>query len=254
VRRGVILFGLEFGSTRWACIPYCEFLRQAGFDIFSFEFRSHGQSAVQPGYEPLPWVTDFELADFRAALAYLRGRPDADARGVGLFGLSKGGTAGLSAAADDPYIRCFVTDGVYATHLTMKAYMSQWLPIYKKSFLLRKFVPWWYYGRIASKALALIQQQRGCRYAHLERAMPRLGARALLMIHGGADTYIKPEMARALFDTVRGPKEFWLVDGAKHNQAIHVANGEYQQRVLAFFQRHLAADSPTTATTITSSS
>jgi fermentation-respiration switch protein FrsA (DUF1100 family) len=68
--------------------------------------------------------------------------------------------------------------------------------------------------------------------------MPR---RPLLMIHGGADTYIKPEMARALYELAPGPKEFWLVEGAKHNQALQLAPEEYHQRVLAFFNRHLAA-------------
>src|SRR5207237_2420054 len=41
-RRGVILFGLEFGSNRWACVSYCEQLLANGFDIFTFEFRSQG--------------------------------------------------------------------------------------------------------------------------------------------------------------------------------------------------------------------
>ena len=57
-----------------------------------------------------------------------------------------------------------------------------------------------------------------------------------LMIHGGGDTYIKPEMAQALFDRAGKPKEFWLVEGAKHNQALHVAGDEYQRRVLEFFK------------------
>jgi hypothetical protein len=60
------------------------------------------------------------------------------------------------------------------------------------------------------------------------------------MIHGEADTYIKPEMARMLFDRAGPPKEFWLVEGAKHNQAIQVATEEYQRRVLDFFEKHLA--------------
>jgi hypothetical protein len=59
------------------------------------------------------------------------------------------------------------------------------------------------------------------------------------MIHGGADTYIKPEMAKALFRLAKEPKEFWLVDGAKHNQAINVATEDYRQRVLDFFLNHL---------------
>ncbi len=66
------------------------------------------------------------------------------------------------------------------------------------------------------------------------------------MIHGGADTYIKPEMARALFGYAGRPKELWLVEGAKHNQALHTAGDEYRRRVLEFFDNHLAqkADSP----------
>src|ERR1035438_3082835 len=43
-RKGVLLFGLEFGSNRWACVPYCEFLRAAGYDIFTFETRGQGSS------------------------------------------------------------------------------------------------------------------------------------------------------------------------------------------------------------------
>ena len=31
-RRGVILFGLEFGSNRWACVSYCDRLLTSGYD------------------------------------------------------------------------------------------------------------------------------------------------------------------------------------------------------------------------------
>src|SRR5205823_6927446 len=55
-RQGVILFGLEFGSNRWACVPYCDFLLANGFDIFACEFRGQGDSDCQPGYDPLQWV------------------------------------------------------------------------------------------------------------------------------------------------------------------------------------------------------
>ena len=53
--------------------------------------------------------------------------------------------------------------------------------------------------------------------------MRKLAPRPLLMIHGGGDTYIKPEMALALFSKARSPKDYWLVEGAKHNQALAVA-------------------------------
>lgn len=244
-RKGVIMFGLEFGSTRWSCVPYCEFLRERGYDIFAFESRGQGESESQPGYEPLHWVTDFEVEDSRAALDYLKSRPDADPRGVGFFGISKGGGAGLFAAALNPYVRCCVTDGAFATHTTMVPYMQKWVLIYCHSALIVKALPFWYYGIAANMALTRIQKSRGCHFPHLEDIINRLSPRPWLAIHGGGDTYIKPEMARKLFEYAAEPKELWLVERAKHNQVLNTAGEEYKRRVLAFFDEHLAAKSKT---------
>ena len=245
-RQGVILFGLEFGSHVWSCLPYCETLLSNGFDVFAFEPRSQGESEHQPGYETLQWVTDFEVKDFRTALAYLRARPDADARGVGLFGISKGGSAGLLAAARDPYVRCFVTDGIFATYSTMIPYMRKWIRIYSDRYWIQVLLPTLFYGLVGRTALYRISRQRGCRFPHLERAIAKLSGRPLFMIHGGGDTYIKPEMARVLFERAGAPKEFWLVEGAKHNQGLQVAGEEYHKRVLSFFLTNLAAAPPAT--------
>jgi uncharacterized protein len=242
-RLGVILFGLEFGSNRWACVPYTHFLRAAGFDIFSFEPRSQGESDPQPNYEPLQWVTDYEVSDFGTALKYLKARPDADPAGIGFFGISKGGSAGVIAAARDPHVRCFVTDGIFATHTTMLPYMRKWVSIYSDRLWIQWLLPNWMYGLFARACLERVGKERGMRFPHLENALPRLAPRPLLMIHGGADTYIKPAMSKVLFERAGEPREFWLVEGAKHNQALQVANGEYQQRILAFFQQHLAGGS-----------
>ncbi len=65
-RRGVILFGLEFGSNCWACRSYCEHLVESGFDVFAFESRNQGSSDAMPGYEPLQWVTDLRGARHRS--------------------------------------------------------------------------------------------------------------------------------------------------------------------------------------------
>jgi hypothetical protein len=62
------------------------------------------------------------------------------------------------------------------------------------------------------------------------------------MIHGENDNYIKPAMARALFRCAGQPKEFWLVEGAKHNQALQLIGEEYRGRVLRFFEQNLATD------------
>jgi pimeloyl-ACP methyl ester carboxylesterase len=238
-RRGVLLFGLEFGSNRWACVPYCESLLRSGYDVFALETRGQGDSDRMPGYDPLQWVTDYEIRDMAAALAYLKGRPDADPRGIGFFGISKGGGAGVFAAARDPYVRCCVTDGIFAVYTTLVPYMRHWFRIYNEHYVRQAMFPSWYYGKLGMIGLGWIEAERHCRFPHLEPALRRL-RRPLLMIHGAADTYIKADMARALFDVAGPPKEFWLVPEAKHNQAFHQAGDEYRRRVLEFFDRHLA--------------
>jgi uncharacterized protein len=239
-RRGVLLFGLEFGSNRWSCRSYVEHLVEAGFDVFAFESRNQGDSDALPGYDPLQWVTDYEVQDARAALAYLKARPDADPRGVGFFGISKGAGAGLLAAAADPYVRCFVTDGMFATYTTVVPYMRQWFRIYNQRYAFHGLLPSWYYGIVGLAGLRQIGRERRCHFPHLERALPKLAPRPLLMIHGEFDNYIRREMAEALFACARMPKEFWLVPGAKHNGALSVCGDEYRQRVLTFFEQHLA--------------
>jgi pimeloyl-ACP methyl ester carboxylesterase len=238
-RQGVILFGIEFGSNCWSCLPYCDHLLANGFDVFAFEPRNQGDSDCKPGYEPLQWITTDEVSDCQAALAYLKQRPDADPAGVGFFGISKGGGAGLLAAARARYVRCFVTDGIFATYSTMVPYMRKWIKIYSDRRWLQVWMPTWFYGLVGRTGLRRIARERSCRFPYLERAIARLSPRPLLMIHGGADTYIKPEMAEALYERAGVPKEFWLVEGAKHNQALQVAGDEYRQRVLDFFQTHL---------------
>jgi pimeloyl-ACP methyl ester carboxylesterase len=238
-RRGVIFFGLEFGSNRWGCLPYCEFLLEDGYDVFAFESRGQGDSDSQPDYEPSQWVTHYEVRDVKAALAYLRGRPDAVPSGIGFFGISKGGSAGLIASIDEPYVQCFVTDGIFATRSTMVPYMRRWVSIVSSKLWIQKLLPSWYYGIIADTGLRRMTRDRGCQFPHLERALSRLSRRPLFMIHGGADTYITPSMARKLFRHARTPKELWIVEGAKHNQALRTAGEEYPRRILEFFHQHL---------------
>jgi dipeptidyl aminopeptidase/acylaminoacyl peptidase len=240
-RKGVVLFGGEFGSNRWAAVGYCAALVEAGYDVFAYEPRNQGESDRDPTYNPLQWVTDRDVADYQAALAYLKGRPDAPAGGVGLFGISKGGSTGLMAAAADPWVRCVATDGAYATYTTMLPYMRRWVAIYSPNKRIQAALPDWVYGRVGKAATAKVSAMRGVRFPSGERAFRRFRG-PLLMVHGGADAYIKPAMAETLFGLARSrAKELWVVPGAKHNQAAQVAADEYNRRLVGFFDEHLAA-------------
>jgi pimeloyl-ACP methyl ester carboxylesterase len=247
-RKGVILFGLEFGSNRWSCRQYCEKLIDSGYDVFAVEFRNQGDSEKDPNYEPLQWVTDRDLADLRAAIKYLLARPDADPKGIGVFGISKGGSTGMLAAASEPLIRCLVTDGAYGTHTTMVPYLKRWIQIYSDRKLLQRVLPTWFYGIVGMAGAKKVARNRGVNYPSIEKAVARLN-RPLLMIHGEADTYIKPEMAKALYERARGSKEIWVVPKAKHNQAITIAADDYHSRLVSFFDANLASAGPPPAGT-----
>lgn len=238
-RRGVILFGLEFGSNRWAAGPCVDYLQASGFDIFTYEPRNQGESDHQPDFEPLQWVTDREVGDCRTAIEYLKSRPDADPNGIGLYGFSKGANAGLIVAADDPFIRCAVTDGAFGHHTVMVPYMRVWFSIYDAQRPMHGLVGAWFFGLVARRAVQALEHERGDRFPNVEFAVKKLSPRPLLMIHGAADTYIKPVMAQALFSHAGQPKEIWIVEGAKHNQALQTSGDEYRQKVTEFFQKHL---------------
>ena len=237
-RKGVILFGIEYGSDRWSCRPYCDPLVLAGYDVFAYEPRNQGKSDTIPGYEPLQWITEHEVADARAALRYLKSRTDADAKGVGLFGVSKGANVGLALMTESDAIRCAVTDGAFGLRSVMVPYMRHWIRIYNKNFLAHGLMPAWFYAHMAMIGVRRVERQRHIRFYHLEKRAGRI-SRPWLMIHGAADSYIKPEMARALFRRAIGPKELWEVPAARHNQSLALAGEEYARRVFAFFDQYL---------------
>ena len=236
-RAGVVVFCHEFLGDRWSFQPYTDGLRDLGFDLFTFDFRNHGTSATEPGHEPLQWVSDREVRDLGAALAYLRSRPDRDPAGVGLFGISRGGGTALCVAADDPTVWGVVTDGAFPTRGTMLAYIRRWAEIFVASQMIRRFMPVWAYALLGWIGRTRCAWRLRRRFLNVERAAARLSPRPWLMIHGEKDAYIGPEIARELFAHARDPKESWIVPGAKHNRCREVEPDAYRERITAFFRR-----------------
>jgi pimeloyl-ACP methyl ester carboxylesterase len=234
---GLIVYCHEFLSDRWSFQPYVDHLRDLGYDLFTFDFRNHGASEAEPGYEPTQWTSDREVSDLRAALSYLRTRPDHDPAGFGLFGVSRGGTTALVAAAAENDVWGVVTDGAFPTHGTMVPYIVRWTEIYVKSPFLRRLVPGWLNTMLSWNARRYAERRLNCRFPSVEAAAARLGPRPWLMIHGQCDGYITPEIARGLFERGKTPRELWLVPDAGHNACRESDPAEYEARLWDFFDR-----------------
>jgi pimeloyl-ACP methyl ester carboxylesterase len=234
---GLIVYCHEYLSDRWSFRPYVDGLRDIGFDIFTFDFRNHGSSETEADYSPIQWATDREVRDLKGALRYLRTRADRDPAGMGVFGVSRGGTAAVLAAADEPDIWGVVTDGAFPTSGTMLPYILRWAEIYVQNPLVRRAVPTWVYRLLGWSGRRRTERVLKCRFPSVERAAARISPRPWLLVHGQADTYISPEIAMGLYNHGKDPKEVWLVAGAKHNRCLARDPGRYAARISDFFER-----------------
>ncbi len=143
----------------------------------------------------------------------------------------------MIAAADEPDVWGIVTDGAFPTRLMTVTYMVRWSEIFVRSQLLLSVVPIWFYYVLAWVGRVRSERRHNCCFLEVETAVKRLGPRPWLMIHGERDAYIGPEIARALFECGRGPKEFWLVPEAKHNRCREREPDAYMARILGFLDR-----------------
>ncbi len=250
-RTGVIVFCHEFLGDRWSALPYADCLRDLGFDLFSFDFRNHGESDREVGHDPLQWVSDREAKDLNAALQYLRSRPDHDEAGFGLFGISRGGGTAMAVAADTTDVWGVVTDGAFPTDGTMLAYILRWAEIFVTRVRLWKLLPTILYAGLGRAARIRAEWGLDRQFLSIERAVTRLAPRPLLMIHGERDSYISPQIARALFDRASEPKELWVVPRAKHNGGREMDPDAYRERVAVFFHRWAPRRLPSQAATET---
>jgi uncharacterized protein len=234
---GVIVYCHEYLSDRWSYQPYVDHLRDLGFDLFTFDFRNHGESQSEPGYGPMQWTTDREVRDLRAALTALRLRPSRDPAGFGLFGVSRGGTTALVAAANEPDVWGVITDGAFPTHGTMLPYMKRWCDLCVPNPVLRNLLPSWIFSMVARTGRWHTERRLKCRFPSVETAAGKLAPRPWLMIHGESDSYISPEVAQGLYERGKKHKELWLVKDAKHNRCRETDPDGYMARVVSFLER-----------------
>jgi pimeloyl-ACP methyl ester carboxylesterase len=240
--RGLVIFCPELGGNHWQAPTYCGGLLDSGFDVLSFDFRSQGESDPIPNYEPIHWLTEYEVEDVLTVIAYSRSRSDLAGLPVGLLGISRGGGAALSAAARCRDVACIACEGAFATESMSLHYTLRWAALYAPDWLLR-FVPVWHLRTSLRLVHRVSAWRRNCRYVHLESELPRLSQIPVLMVAGQRDTYVHADVTRNLCAIIPSPaKDFWIVEGAKHNMGRQVAPEEYDRRLVQLFS-HLQVDS-----------
>jgi len=234
-----IIFCHEYGSNLNSAARYQDFLLSAGFNVFAFDFRGHGQSATSNGYVPKQWLTTFEVADLEAAVRHIQGRPDVDPGRIGLFGLSMGACSCLCVGGRHEGIKAVVAEGTFATRQILIEGMKRWISIYAIFPVIHPWLPEWFFTWLCRVAMRRAEKQLRCRFVAVEEHIARLSPKPLYMIHGEKDSYVSVAHAQRIFDAAKEPKEFWVVPSARHNEGVRMAGEEYERRVTEFFHRHL---------------
>lgn len=242
-RKGVIAFCHELTGERACAVKYAHDLCQRGFDVLTFDFRNHGTSDSLQGYKPMPWLTRFELDDVRAAIDYLSSRPDADPRGIGLFGISRGGSAAICAAAGDERVRAIVTDGAFPTEAMQIHYMRRYAGIYTPMTMLLSHLPDWMLRVVGKWAQWIIARQRRCGFVNVEQSARRV-TQPVLMIHGADDSFVPLDVVHTLYACLPAKTRLWVVPGARHNSAIVTERKKYEKRIARFFCNHFDTSRP----------
>ena len=233
--RGLVLFCHELGGSRWSAMSYCEGLFDAGYEVLSFDFRNHGTSEKPAGYEPLHWLTEFEVFDMRAVLKLIRSWDDLRSQPLGVFGISRGGAAAIAAAGCDKNVRCVACESAYSTRTMMSLFSKRWVSLLVPQWMAG-WVPAWHIEVSLSGGRWYSELKRKCRYVHLERHLPALRNRPVLLISGVQDNYVRPEIAQSLYEGLgEESAELWMVPKARHNGARQTDPEGYDRRLIEFF-------------------
>lgn len=242
-RMGMVVFAHEFGAIGSSCLRYCGPLLEAGYDLFTFDFRGHGASPAEPGYRPRQWPSDREQSDLEGALAFIGSWLERHGRRreVGLFGISRGAGAAILASVGVEDVRAIVTDGVFSSDSIFEFLIKRFASIFVRirtdienhPATIWRFLRWLLFREC--------YRRFRCRFPSVRKAALRLGGKPVLLIHGEKDTAVPYSQSQTLSGLLRGASYLWIVPGAKHNQAVAVAPDEYGRRVAGFFDEHLAA-------------
>ena len=236
--RGLVLFMPELHGRHWMSRRYCEALLNEGLVVFSFDFRSQGDSDPQPGYQPIHWMTEFEMTDVAAAMEFIEADARLNTLPIMAFGVSRGGVAALLAGCRYPRIRAVIADSAFGTMSMIRFFVDRFVRHVIPGWVFR-LLPMWHVEVTLKNAVALSEVRRGVKYVHLEQEAAGLESSSVLLISGSRDSYVTPEIAERLREIVGHSSELWIADGAKHNLSRATRPEEYDRRILSHATRHL---------------
>jgi fermentation-respiration switch protein FrsA (DUF1100 family) len=198
--RGTFLVFPGNAGHRGHRAPLAARLSQAGYSVLLFDYRGYGENPGRPSEAGL-------LADARGALRWVRARPDVDPRRVVYFGESLGTGVAVALAAETP-----------PAALVLRS------PFPSLPDVGRVHYPFLPLGALMTD-----------RFPSAER-LARMDV-PLLVVAGGADRIVPPELSRRLYEAAATTRKRWmLIEGAAHNDLALLAGDRLIEAVVEFVE------------------
>jgi hypothetical protein len=218
--RATVIVVPTFNKGRGGELYYARVFHDAGFNVLTMNARvCTSQGWISLGYQ--------EVADVRAAYAYLQTRSDVDPTRVGLHGFSSAGATSIMAAAQMPEIRAVSAEGGYHDYAAVLE-LNQ-----SSNFVIRLYQ----YGAALTYRLVTGDDVQILAPINM---LDKLAPRSLLLVYGSREVSLpgaRLMLARALASDV--PAALWVIDGADHGGYLEVAPAAFVERVVGFHRRAL---------------
>ncbi len=193
---------LYLHGARWnvtGSAPRIRRMQELGFSVLAVDYRGFGKSS-----KDLP-SEEMAGEDARAAWDWLAeqypGRPRY------IFGHSLGGAIAIDLATQVSDESGTIVEGTFTSIPDVAStFKWGWLPL--GPFITQRF--------------------------DSERKVAMIGS-PLLVVHGGNDSLIKPELGRKLFEAAKGKKAFVLVEGGSHHNTNSVGQAQYRNAIAELF-------------------
>lgn len=234
--QGVIIFCPEFGGSQWSARWYGAALLEAGYVILTFDFRNQGASEHLSSYRVMHWLSQYEIDDAMSAVNYVKSRPELNGLPIGMFGISRGGGAALATGARHEAVQAVATEGAFTTDSMMFHFTIRWATLYIPPWIMNRLPD--IHVRITLRIVRWISQWRHrCHYIVLERRLPRLKNKPVLMMNGTRDSYVDVAIPRMILKRAGGQPhhQLWEIPDAKHNQGREQVEEEYDRRLVEYF-------------------
>ena len=208
--------------TRQGKLAQARMLVRHGYGVLLLHARGYDGSEGDPNL--FGWD---DAEDIDAAIAWLQSRPDVNDGRIGGIGFSVGGEAMIDAAASNTGLRAVVSEGAGVRSI--------------REDLLRGPRGWFALPEAAVQTGALAVMSGTPPPPALDDLAARIAPRPLFLIYTGQGVGGE-ELNPEYFEAASQPKTLWKIDEAGHVGGFEARPGEYEQRVVAFFDRALLSE------------